>query len=107
MYEAALPFPTIDPVLIHLGPLAIRWYALAYIAGLLLGWWYMLKLVRDTKLWAGAPFGGKPPATEDELSDLLVWITLGVIFGGRLGYVLLYGMIYCGFWGADSYACGG
>jgi phosphatidylglycerol:prolipoprotein diacylglycerol transferase len=109
MYEAALPFPNIDPVLIHLGPLAIRWYALAYIAGLLIGWWYMLKLARDSKLWAGPPFGGKAPATEDQLSDLLVWITLGVIFGGRLGYVLLYGTIYCGIWGSDpsAYACDG
>jgi phosphatidylglycerol:prolipoprotein diacylglycerol transferase len=109
MYEAALPFPNIDPVLIHLGPLAIRWYALAYIAGLLLGWWYMLRLARDSKLWAGPPFNGKAPATEDQLSDLLVWITLGVIFGGRLGYVLLYGTIYCGIWGSDpgAYACGG
>ena len=107
LYEAALPFPAIDPVLIHLGPLAIRWYALAYIAGLLLGWWYLLRLSRDARLWAGPPFNGKPPANEDQLSDLLVWVTLGVILGGRLGYVLLYGMIYCGFWGDLSYACAG
>ena len=107
MYEAALPFPAIDPVLIHLGPLAIRWYALAYIAGLLIGWWHLIKLARDATLWAGAPFNGKAPATEDQLSDLLVWVTLGVIFGGRLGYVLLYGMFYCGLWGDNSYACGG
>ncbi len=109
MYEAALPFPNIDPVIVHLGPFAIRWYALAYIAGLLIGWWYLLKLARDATLWAAAPFHGKPPATEDQLSDLLVWITLGVIFGGRLGYVLLYGMLYCGIWGSDpsAYACGG
>ena len=107
MYEATLPFPNIDPVLIHLGPLAIRWYALAYIAGLLLGWYYMLRLLKDTRLWNGLPFRGKPPATADNIGDLFVWLTLGVIVGGRLGYVLFYGTLYCGFAGPFAPACGG
>lgn len=107
MIQAVLPFPEIDPVLIEIGPFAIRWYALSYIAGLLLGWWYILKLLADAKLWAGPPFEGKSPATPDDIGDLLVWATLGVILGGRLGYVLLYGMLYCGLANPDGPACHG
>jgi phosphatidylglycerol:prolipoprotein diacylglycerol transferase len=108
MVEAVLPFPNIDPVLIHIyGPIAVRWYALSYIAGLLLGWIYVLKLIRDDKLWSGPPFNGKPPITADQVGDLFVWITLGVILGGRLGFVLLYGMLYCGFAGDAAPACAG
>jgi phosphatidylglycerol:prolipoprotein diacylglycerol transferase len=103
----ALPFPVIDPVLIQIGPVAIRWYALAYIAGLLLGWYYIGLLLKDARLWKRAPFNGKPPATADDISDLFVWVTLGVILGGRIGYVLLYGMLYCGFAGEGAPACGG
>jgi len=90
----ALTFPNFDPVLIPIGPLAIRWYALAYIAGLLGGWWFILRLLKTERLWAGAPFGGKPQATADHIGDLFVWAALGVILGGRLGYVLFYGLIY-------------
>src|SRR5258705_7744000 len=108
MIEAVLPFPNIDPVLIHIyGPISIRWYALAYIAGLLLGWGYVLRLLRTPKLWAGPPFMGKPPATADDIGDLFVWVTLGVIIGGRLGFVLLYGVLYCGFAGQGAPACTG
>jgi len=108
MIQAALPFPNIDPVLIHIyGPISIRWYALSYIAGLLLGWAYVVKLLRTQKLWAGRPFMGKPPATPDDIGDLFVWITLGVIIGGRLGFVLFYGMFYCGFAGQGVPACVG
>ena len=90
----AIPFPEIDPVLIQIGPLAIRWYALGFIAGLLGAWWYILQLLRTERLWAGAPFNGKPSATADHIGDLFVWAALGVILGGRLGYVLFYGLIY-------------
>jgi len=76
----AIPFPAIDPVLISFGPLAIRWYSLAYIAGLLLGWRLLRRLVR---------WDPKVTATEDA-DDFLVWAMLGVILGGRLGYVLFY-----------------
>lgn len=105
MYQAALPFPAIDPVIFQIGPLAIRWYALAYIAGLLLGWWYVLRLVADERLWVGETFVRKPPATREEIGDLIVWITVGVILGGRLGFVLIYGTLYCGLWHGP--ACGG
>lgn len=95
MVQATLPFPHIDPVLVHLGPFPIRWYALAYIAGLLLAWWGVLWTLRRTRLWAGPPFGGMPPATEDQIGDLVVWATFGVILGGRLGWDLIYGTILC------------
>jgi phosphatidylglycerol:prolipoprotein diacylglycerol transferase len=82
-----VPFPNFNPVLLQLGPLAIRWYALAYIAGILLGWRYCLMLIRDQRLWTP----GRPPATQIQIDDLVVWVTLGVILGGRTGYVLFYG----------------
>jgi phosphatidylglycerol:prolipoprotein diacylglycerol transferase len=82
-----VPFPKFDPVLVHIGPLAIRWYALAYIAGILLGWRYCARLIRDAKLWPPAA----PPATALQIDDLVLWITLGVILGGRVGYILFYG----------------
>ena len=64
MAEALLPFPQIDPVLVHLGPLAIRWYALAYIAGIVLAWWGVARTLRRKPLWAHPPFNGKPPKDE-------------------------------------------
>ncbi|MBR0645162.1 prolipoprotein diacylglyceryl transferase [Plastoroseomonas hellenica] len=76
----AIPFPIIDPVLVQIGPLAIRWYALAYIAGILLGWQLARRLV------SLAP----RVATREELDDFVTWVTLGIILGGRLGYVLFY-----------------
>jgi phosphatidylglycerol:prolipoprotein diacylglycerol transferase len=81
-----VPFPHFDPVLIHLGPLAIRWYALAYVAGILLGWRYAVNLVRNARLWA---FRG-PVATPEQIDDMILWVTLGVIVGGRLGHVFFY-----------------
>jgi len=82
-----VPFPNFDPVLIHLGPIAIRWYALAYIAGILLGWRYGVGLIRNARLWPPAA----PPITTAQIDDLILWVTLGIIVGGRLGYVLFYG----------------
>ena len=69
-----------------LGPIAVRWYALAYIAGILLGWRYAVTLVRSPRLWG--PAG--PPARDTQIDDMILWITLGVILGGRLGYLLFY-----------------
>jgi phosphatidylglycerol---prolipoprotein diacylglyceryl transferase len=93
-----LIYPEIDPVAIQLGPLAIRWYALSYISGLLLGWWLLVRMLRQKSLWTNLPFSGKTPATADDIGDLFVWATLGVVVGGRLGYDLFYGIFYCGFW---------
>ena len=96
MVLAALPFPNFDPVALHIwGPLVIRWYALAYIVGLMLGWWGIVLLLRRKTLWSPPPFNGKPPATEDQIGDLVVWMTFGVIIGGRLGWDLIYGTILC------------
>ncbi len=76
----AIPFPAIDPVLISVGPLAIRWYSLAYIAGVLIGWRYILGLAAN-----------KPSVIDAAaIDDLIVWLVLGIIVGGRLGYVLFY-----------------
>ena len=80
----AIPFPAIDPVAISLGPFAVRWYALAYIVGLMIGWRYCLSLTaRPPRLIARA-----------DIDDFLVWATLGVVFGGRIGYVLFYNFPY-------------
>lgn len=86
----ALPFPAIDPVLVSFGPFAVRWYALAYIAGLLLGWWLVARLSADEPAPAGAP----ARLTRAHVDDFLIWATLGVILGGRLGYVLFYNAPY-------------
>src|SRR5690349_13431367 len=77
-----IPYPAIDPVAVSLGPLAIRWYALAYIVGLILGWRYCLAIAKQ------------PPqiARVQDLDDFLVWATLGVVLGGRIGYVLFYNL---------------
>jgi len=82
---AALPFPSFDPVLISIGPVAIRWYALAYIVGILGGWAYARAIIRADGLW-----GGKPPLTLADFDDFILWVTLGIILGGRIGYVLFY-----------------
>lgn len=84
-----IPFPAIDPVLVSFGPFAIRWYALAYVAGLLFGWWYVRRLVATERLWPAGP-------RMDGLGvdDLLVWMTFGVVLGGRLGYVAFYNLDY-------------
>jgi phosphatidylglycerol---prolipoprotein diacylglyceryl transferase len=84
---AVLAFPNIDPVIFSIGPLAVRWYAVAYIAGLLFGMWYMKRLVSSPKLWAGTT----PSATPQQIDDLFIWALLGVVLGGRFGYVLFYG----------------
>jgi len=80
-----LPYLAIDPVAFSIGPLDIRWYALAYIAGIVLGWLYIGRLVRDDRLWGGAP---RP--NEKEIDDFVLWATLGIVLGGRIGYVLFY-----------------
>ena len=96
MHTAGLPFPHIDPVAIHIwGSFGIRWYAISYITGLLLGWWWLARTIRNKNLWTNPPFNGKPPATLDDIGDFVVWATLGVIIGGRLGWVLFYGIFLC------------
>ncbi len=76
----AIAFPAIDPVAIEFGPVLIRWYSLAYVVGILLGWRYMLRLA------------ARPPAVieQGDIDDFILWAVLGVILGGRLGYVMFY-----------------
>lgn len=83
---AVLPFPPVDPVLFEIGPFAVRWYALAYIAGLLFASWYMKRLVSNARLWGSV----KPSMTVPQVDDFFLWSLLGVVLGGRLGYVLFY-----------------
>ena len=80
-----IPFPVIDPVAFSFGPLSVRWYGLAYMAGILLGWFYGRRIVSRPDLW-----NGKPPMTVRQADDFLLWITLGIVVGGRLGFVLFY-----------------
>ena len=80
-----LPFPMIDPIAVSVGPLAIRWYALAYVAGLLLGWWLAKRIAANDALWGAV----RRPAPLD-VDDLILWVAFGVILGGRVGYVLFY-----------------
>jgi phosphatidylglycerol:prolipoprotein diacylglycerol transferase len=82
-----LPFPAIDPVLVSFGPFAVRWYALAYVAGILLGWLYARILIRSPRLW-----GGQAPLSVVDFDDFILWVTLGIILGGRTGYVLFYNL---------------
>jgi len=82
----AIPFPDIDPVAVQIGPIAIKWYGLAYLAGLLLGWLYIRRLLSQTKLWAD----DRPPFLPQKVDDLLIYMVAGVLIGGRLGFVLFY-----------------
>ena len=82
-----IAFPVFDPIAIAIGPIAIRWYALAYIGGIVLGWLYARKIIRSERLW-----GGKAPFTVTDFDDFILWVTLGIILGGRTGYVLFYNL---------------
>lgn len=82
----AIPYPMIDPVLLQIGPLAIRWYALAYVFGIIFGWIYARRIVANDALW-----GRKgSPITKRRIDDFIVFGTIGIVVGGRLGYVLVY-----------------
>lgn len=85
----AIPFPDIDPVIFSFTlfgiTLALRWYAMAYIAGILIAWWMAARAVRKRSLWPS-----EPPATPDQIGDLVTWVIIGVIAGGRLGFVIFY-----------------
>lgn len=105
-----ITYPEFDPVLIEIGPFAIRWYALAYITGIIAGWQLVLRFVSMPRLWEGYPFA-KPasrqerkreatgdrtlaPVSREDVDDFLVWVTLGIILGGRLGFILFYNLPY-------------
>lgn len=91
---ASLPFPNIDPVLLEIGPffgfgpLKVHWYGVGYVVGILFGWWYARRLLNNARLWRD----GKAPFNALLTDDLLVYAALGIILGGRLGYVLFYNL---------------
>ncbi len=89
--QPGIPFPDISPVLVEipLGPvdLPIRWYALAYVAGIVIGYWILRLVIGRPRLWKD----GSPALDRRQLDDFMVWLVLGIVLGGRLGYVLLYG----------------
>ena len=82
-----IPYPAINPILISIGPFAVRWYALAYIVGIIAGWFYARAIIASQRLW-----GGPAPFTVLDFDDFVIWITLGIILGGRSGYVLFYNL---------------
>ena len=84
-----IPFPEIDPVLVQFGPFAVRWYALAYIAGLVIGWRVALRLVDAENLW-----GNRARPDRLTIDDLLIYWALGIVLGGRLGNVIFYDLDY-------------
>ena len=87
---AMLPFPDISPEIFSISlfgmEFALRWYALAYIVGILLGWRIVVAAARTPRLWRD----GRAVMTPAQIEDFLFWVILGVILGGRLGYVLFY-----------------
>lgn len=82
----ALTFPAINPVALQLGPLAIHWYGIGYVVSILFAWWYCKQLVAKTSLWQD----GKPAMSGEDLDDFVTWAALGVVLGGRLGYIFFY-----------------
>jgi phosphatidylglycerol---prolipoprotein diacylglyceryl transferase len=85
MQFLTIAFPVFDPVAFSIGWFVIRWYALAYISGIVLGWIYARSLVKKERLW-----DGPVPITLLQLDDFILWVTIGIIVGGRTGYVLFY-----------------
>ncbi len=83
----AIAFPVFDPIAIAVGPIAIRWYALAYIGGIVLGWLYARALIKSERVW-----GGPAPVSLLQMDDFILWVTIGIILGGRTGYVLFYNL---------------
>lgn len=86
MKLAALPFPAIDPVALSLGPLQVHWYGLGYVAGILFGLWYAHRLVNNRTLWRSQTIS----LQAHHIDDFLVWAVLGIVVGGRLGYIFFY-----------------
>lgn len=93
MHSLVLPFPDIDPEILRIGPVALRWYSLAYIAGIALAWFYVRRLMDHAPLWQGYK-NNKPPFEKDLLEDFVFWAAIGVILGGRVGYIFFYGIPY-------------
>ena len=85
---AAIPFPNISPNAIELGPINVKWYGLGYVAGLLFATWYMKRLVTNKAFWGRL----QPTMTALQIDNMFIWFFLGVVGGGRIGYVLFYNL---------------
>ncbi len=85
-----MPFPDIDPIIFSLGPIVIRWYSLAYLVGVVLAALYGLSLLKNKNLWAK----NTVPLNREQWLDFGFWAVLGIIIGGRLGYVVFYNPLY-------------
>ena len=77
----------LDPILINLGFISLRWYSLAYIFGILIGWWYGKKIIKKFKNKYGNFLA-------DDFDDLITYLIFGIVIGGRLGYVIFYNLNY-------------
>ncbi|EJF77254.1 prolipoprotein diacylglyceryl transferase [Bartonella sp. DB5-6] len=87
----AISFPSfLDPVIIHLGPVALHWYGFGYVLGILFAWWYAQKLLKKQTLW----HANHPPMDNQTIGDFVVWSAISVVVGGRLGQVLVWDPIY-------------
>jgi phosphatidylglycerol:prolipoprotein diacylglycerol transferase len=84
-----IAFPVFDPVAFAIGPFVVRWYALAYIGGIVLGWMYARALIKNDRLWNGGS-----PISLPQIDDFILWVTIGIIIGGRTGYVLFYNPVF-------------
>jgi phosphatidylglycerol:prolipoprotein diacylglycerol transferase len=82
---AIMPYPEIDPIAFSVGPVDVHWYGIAYVVGIMLGWFYARRLIETPRLWAG-----EAPMSRVQLDDFLVWAAVGIILGGRIGYILFY-----------------
>lgn len=86
LYGSLLPFPNLDPIIFSIGPIDVRWYGLSYVLGILLGWYYAKFLITKNALWSG----DKAPMTQKDIDDFVLWAAIGIVAGGRLGYILFY-----------------
>jgi phosphatidylglycerol---prolipoprotein diacylglyceryl transferase len=82
----AIAFPSIDPVIVELGPLSLHWYGLGYVAGIMFAWWYSKRLIGNMRLWRD----NVPPMEPLDLDDFVLWAALGIVLGGRVGHILFY-----------------
>ena len=89
MLSLTIAFPVFDPVAFAIGPFVVRWYALAYIGGIVLGWIYARALIKNDRLWNGGS-----PISLPQIDDFILWVTIGIIIGGRTGYVLFYNPVF-------------
>jgi len=83
---AVMPFPDIDPIALSIGPVDIHWYGISYVVGILLAWWYARKIVATPRLWAN----DTPAMAAIDLDDFLLWAAIGIVVGGRIGFILFY-----------------